>query len=83
MFLLHQDRYLKKYKLILLGSKRKTNLFANVNVRINGHVLERVEKCNYLGVVIDREFSWRPYIDTVRSKGPVPLHLRMQRGCKT
>ena len=38
-------------------------LFGNVNLKINYHVLERVDECIYLGLIIDREFSCTQHID--------------------
>ena len=58
----------KKCKLIIIGTKHKTKSFNNVKVRIDDYVLDTVDKCNYLGVILDKEFSWKAHIDSLRSK---------------
>ena len=40
----------------------------DIDVMINGHALERVIVCKYLGVIIDSEIKWTHHIDYVYSK---------------
>ena len=69
-WLLHNELLLnvKKCKLIIIGTKHKTKSFNNFNVKIGDYVLDTVDTCNYLGVILDKEFSWKSHNDSVRSK---------------
>jgi len=37
-------------------------------INLNDNVLTEVDKCKYLGLMIDNNLTWRPHIDYVYSK---------------
>jgi len=38
-----------------------------INVVIDGNTIGRVEKCKFLGVIIDNTMSWKPHIHSITS----------------
>ena len=56
---------ISKTNYILFGKK---SISQNFHVLINGVTIERVEKTKFLGVYIDKFFSWCEHINYVHSK---------------
>ena len=54
------------YMLFTNSSKFK-QLCALQNVKIDGEIITRVDKCKFLGVIIDDKISWKPHILSVTS----------------
>ena len=69
-WLLHNKLMLnvKKCQYMIISSKRNCKKFANLNIKIENTSLEKVNKCKYLGVVIDSDLSWKPQVENVKSK---------------
>ena len=68
------DQYMKQNRLTLNEKKTELMVFRNEKLPIietvdfKGHRLEASEKCRYLGVIIDRELTYRNQLNKVISK---------------
>ena len=58
----------KKTKLMLARSKTMLSLFDDVDLQMNGAQVERVQSCKYLGVTMDKKWSWKPHISDLSKK---------------
>ena len=58
----------KKTKLMLARSKTMLSLFDDVDLQMNGTQVERVQSCKYLGVTMDKKWSWKPHISDLSKK---------------
>ena len=58
----------KKTKLMLARSKTMLSLFDDVDLEMNGTQVERVQSCKYLGVTMDKKWSWKPHISDLSKK---------------
>ena len=58
----------KKCKLILFGTKKNLLKFQRVNIHIDGCKLDIVDEFKYLGVILEKNLSWKPQIVNVKSK---------------
>ena len=58
----------KKCKLILFGTKKNLLKFQQVKIHIDGCKLDVVDEFKYLGVILDKNLSWKPQIENVKSK---------------
>ena len=50
---------LDKTNCILFSNKHKQS---NLTIKLNDHILERVNETKYLGIIIDEKLSWKPHI---------------------
>ena len=57
-----------KTKLMLAGSKTKLPFFDDVQLKLDGTQVERVQLCKYLGVTMDAKWSWKPHISNLIKK---------------
>ena len=55
----------KTFAMIFKGSRAPP---VQLSVQINGIDIEMVSKAKFLGIIIDDNLSWRPYIDHVKNK---------------
>ena len=44
------------------------SLFDDVDIQMNCTQVERVQSCKYLGVAIDKKWSWKPHISDLSKK---------------
>ena len=61
---LHPD----KTKCIFFHPARKKIDFTNLNIKINGTLISRVQSTKFLGVIIHENLSWKPHIHTICTK---------------
>lgn len=53
---------------MLFSSKHREKDITNINVRINGKVVKRVQHYTYLGLTIDDKLNWGRHIDSIFNK---------------
>ena len=58
---------LKKSKFMIFRPRQKRQTL-DINLEINHCAIERVKETVFLGVILDEEFSWKPYIANVARK---------------
>lgn len=56
---------LKKTKLMMFGNGRND---LQIEIKMNGVVIEKVNEIKFLGIIIDNKVNWKPHISYVRSK---------------
>ena len=56
----------KTHFMIFKAKNKKMN--HNINIKIGNEIIERVNKTNFLGLIIDDDLSWRHHIIKVTSK---------------
>ena len=61
---LHPD----KTKFILFHPSRKKTIYPQDELKINGHVIERVSQTIFLGITIQENLSWIPHIQSITTK---------------
>ena len=60
---------IKKTKYMVFRYPRKTNrLMPNLAISLNGHLLERVNNFDFLGLTIDETLSWKKHIEKIATK---------------
>ena len=60
---------IKKTKYMVFRYPRKTNrLMPNLIISLNGHLLERVNNFDFLGLTIDETLSWKKHIEKIATK---------------
>ena len=52
--------------MIFKAKNKKMN--HNINIKIDNEIIERANKTNFLGLIIDDDLSWRHHIIKVTSK---------------
>ena len=69
--------WLKLNKLSLNAQKAKVMVFHRkqkhvdeINVQINGTQIERVESFNFLGIMLDKNLTWKSHIEMVGKQSP-------------
>lgn len=67
---------IKKTVFMILAQKNKAVL--NINLNINGNVLEQVKKYKYLGIEIDSKLEWTEHIKSLANK-IIPLCGALKR----
>ena len=58
----------RKNKFVLFHAINKRIEGVIPNLEINGIPLERVQNCNFLGLVFNENMSWKPHIDLLANK---------------
>ena len=58
----------KKTKLMLARSNTMLSLFDDVDIQMNGTQVECVQSCKYLGVAMDKKWSWKLHISDLSKK---------------
>ena len=67
-----------KCKYMIL-SRKKVPLLPETTLKLNNQVLEQVDMYKYLGILISKDLSWSPHIDTICSKARKILGLLYRR----
>ena len=60
--------HVSKSEVIVMGAKHKVSNIDtdDINVYVNGLILQNVNTCKHLGVLIDDKLMWHDQIDRVR-----------------
>lgn len=56
---------LNKSKVILFGNNK---INTQINIQIDGVIIERVKEIKFLGTIIDEKLSWKSHIKNIHSK---------------
>jgi len=52
----------------IFGNQHNDSFTPNLQVKINGKAIQKIECCKYLGICINNNLSWREHIDCVHQK---------------
>ena len=57
-----------KTKFMLVGSKQRINQAGNVNISLDGEMVESVQTFKYLGIILDQQLHFHSHIDHIVDK---------------
>ena len=63
----------------MIVSRKRAPLLPETTLKWNNQVLEQVDMYKYLGILIIKDLSWSPHIDTICSKARKILDLLYRR----
>ncbi len=67
----------QKTQFMVLSKRGRDKEVEKLQIKVNGEVLRKCDKVNFLGVIVDRQLSWKDHMEAVRRKclgGLAQLH---------